>query len=165
MNGATIASSVVLATVPLTYTVVGVGDFNGDGKADILWRNANGDAVVSLMTGTPSSFAIGSTTLLANLPADWQVAGVADFNGDGRADILWRNAGSGDVVVSAMNGASITSTTFMANLSLNWQVAGVGDFNADGKADILWRDTSGNLVVSLVNGATITATTFVASLP
>ena len=32
----------------------GVGDFNGDGKADILWQNDSGQAAVWLMNGRRS---------------------------------------------------------------------------------------------------------------
>ena len=34
---------------------------------------------------------------LASVSTDWQVQGVGDYNRDGFADILWRNATSGDV--------------------------------------------------------------------
>jgi hypothetical protein len=32
-----------VAVVDTGWQIAGVGDFNGDGKSDILWRNANGD--------------------------------------------------------------------------------------------------------------------------
>ena len=41
MNGAAIDSSVAVDTVSSTdWQVVGNGDYNGDGNADILWRNS-----------------------------------------------------------------------------------------------------------------------------
>ncbi|QGM98016.1 virginiamycin B lyase family protein [Methylocystis parvus] len=165
MNGAAIASSALLANLPIDWKVAGSGDFNGDGpghKTDILWRNgATGDVVVSLMNGA----SITSSTFVANLPRSWDVAGVGDFDADGKADILWRNL-NGDAVVSKMNGASIVSSTFVASLPGNWGVAGVADFSGDGAADILWRNaTTGDYVVSFMNGPAITSSAFLARTP
>lgn len=170
MNGSSITSTQFLATLGTGWSVAGAGDFNGDGRSDILWRHTNGDTVVSLITGTPTAVSIASSTFVANLPSPWIVAAVGDFNGDGKADILWRNTTTGDTVVSLMNGSTILSTTFLATVPAAWSVAGVGDFNGDGRADILWRNsTSGDTVVSILNSTssvpTIASSTFLVSLP
>src|SRR5438309_1877602 len=59
----------------------GTGDFNGDGKADILWQNANGQAAVWEMDGL--NLISGSNVGFNPGPA-WQVHGTGDFNGDGK---------------------------------------------------------------------------------
>ena len=41
----------------------------------------------------------------AGLPLAWQTAGVADVDGDGKADLIWRNSQSGDVAAWFMSGA------------------------------------------------------------
>src|SRR5260370_19049112 len=74
---------------------------------------------------------------------DRQIAGIGDFNGDGKADILWRNTSTGEIRVWLLNGTSLIGNGGLATLSKpNFQIAGVGAFNGDGKADILWRNTS-----------------------
>ena len=40
-----------------SWAIVGTGDFNGDGKGDILWRNSDGDVGIWLMNGTQISSA------------------------------------------------------------------------------------------------------------
>jgi FG-GAP-like repeat len=55
MSGAMVMSSASLGTVPTNWTVVGIGDFNGDGMADILWRDNLGNTSIWLMNGTTHS--------------------------------------------------------------------------------------------------------------
>ena len=59
MDGSTIATSTGVNTVPTTWQVVGTGDYNGDGKADILWRNASsGQNWMYLMDGATISTSV-----------------------------------------------------------------------------------------------------------
>src|SRR5438046_6947880 len=84
----------------------------------------------------------------------WQVQGVGDFDGDGKADILWRNSSTGENYIYLMNGLTIASQgSINAVGGQAWQVKGIGDFDGDGKADILWRNTStGENYIWLMNG-------------
>ena len=168
LNGAQITSSqqVTLggnAVAPdASWNVAGVGDFNGDGKADLLWRSTNGSLIDWTMNGAQVTSAQNAT--LGGTPvtpdASWNVAGLGDFNGDGKSDILWRN-NNGALVDWTMNGSQITASQ---NVTLggssvapdtSWNVAGFGDFNGDGKTDILWRNTNGTLVDWTMNGSQI----------
>jgi hypothetical protein len=63
MNGTTFLSSVFIANVGAPWYVAGTGDFNGDGKPDLIWQNeATGDRYVWLMSGATyvSSVYIGT---------------------------------------------------------------------------------------------------------
>jgi FG-GAP repeat len=83
MDGTTAEPRVTTGT---DWTTVGVGDFDGDGKADILWRHTSREVPIWFMNGTT----IASVGLLGRVGTDWTIAGVGDFNGDGKADILWQ---------------------------------------------------------------------------
>jgi hypothetical protein len=61
-------------------------DFNGDGKADILWQNDLGQPAIFLMNG--AAFASGGA-VGSNPGTAWHVKVAGDFNGNGMADILW----------------------------------------------------------------------------
>ncbi len=130
MNGATRLADVALApnSLPdLNWRLAGAGDFNGDGKADILWRHAlSGRNVAWLMDGTAR---VSGALLTPDTVADtgWQMAGVGDFNGDGKPDILWRHEVSSKLVVWLMNGLVRTTGLFTDPAALadpQWQVAG-----------------------------------------
>jgi beta-ureidopropionase / N-carbamoyl-L-amino-acid hydrolase len=41
-NGATISSAGGIGTVPATWSIVQTGDYDGDGKTDLLWRDTSG---------------------------------------------------------------------------------------------------------------------------
>lgn len=137
------------------WRVAGVGDFSGSGTDGILWRNASGVLTTWNSTAAaPESFS-GNGGATCNVGLDWQVAGVGDFNGDGRADILWRNNGSIDLWY-ANSGSGPVAFTPQSPIALSsvWAIQNVGDYNGDGFADILLRNTaSGDVVEWLSNGA------------
>jgi hypothetical protein len=41
MNGPTFQGA-LFGTIPISWTIGGVADLNGDGKTDIVWRNTDG---------------------------------------------------------------------------------------------------------------------------
>ncbi|MFZ1744909.1 MAG: VCBS repeat-containing protein, partial [Nitrospirales bacterium] len=124
-------------------------DLNGDGKADLVWRNTNGSAAVWLLNGAAAP---SSTVFLGGVSSAWEVAGVGDTDADGNADIIWRNTSSGAVAVWLMNGGTLISAGFPGTASTAWAIQGVGDLNGDGKADLVWRHTNGSAAVWLLNG-------------
>jgi hypothetical protein len=147
MNGETITSYGFLPTVwDTNWKIAGTGDFNGDGKLEILWRyygtgDIQGWNVIWYLNGeTIASY--GFPPVVSDL--NWKIDGVGDFDGDGKADIFWRYYGAGGFqglnVICYMNGTTIASYGFPTPVTkLGWRVDGVGDFDGDGKADLLWR--------------------------
>ena len=114
------------------------GDFNGDGKSDILWQGSD---------GTPALWLMNGLTVLSNSPAgsfnpgpSWQIKDTGDFNGDGKSDILWQND-DGTAAIWLMNGSTVLSNSAVGpfNPGPTWHIKGTGDFNGDGKSDILWQ--------------------------
>jgi hypothetical protein len=94
------------------------GDFNGDSKADVLWRNTSGQVYEWLLNGTSL---IGGGAL-GTISSDWQIAGIGDFNGDGKADVLWRNNTSGEVYEWLLNGTSLIGGGSLGTISSDWQI-------------------------------------------
>ncbi len=161
MNGNTRISEFDIERVAdNNWHIVGTGDFNLDGNADILWRNyASGDNLIWRMSGTTH---IGDISLDSATDLNQRIVGTGDFNGDGKSDILWRNAATGKLSLWFTNFVNqqvqITKSDVAdipGNGDLGWSVAGTGDMNNDGKSDIILRylPTGGNHVW-LMNSAT-----------
>lgn len=121
MNGTKVSQAVDFGAVSLDWKVVGIGDFDGNGSLDLLWRNSAGDVAIWLMNGTN----IMSSTVVGNLPTSSNIAQTGDYNGDGKSDILWVD-NIGNVEVWFMNGASVSSVTLYGNVGTSWTVQSLG---------------------------------------
>ena len=81
----------------------------------------------------------------------------ADFTGDGKNDLLWRNNLTGTVSIWHMNGTSIEEHPIIGTPSLSWKILGVGDFEGAGKSDILWANAhTGQFSIWFMNGMALT---------
>jgi kumamolisin len=119
------------------------GDFNGDGKQDILWRNTQtGEVDIWFMSGA----SVIAKANVGVLGLEWKIAGIANFNGDGKSDILWQNTINGSFGIWIMNGSTYLGYGF-GSQGNQWSITGVADLDHTGFADILWRNlVTGELV-------------------
>ncbi|WP_320198613.1 FG-GAP repeat domain-containing protein [Agrobacterium sp. rho-13.3] len=135
-----------------------VGDVDGDGRADIVGFNEQGNVVVSRSTGQnfaqETNWLTGQTgwTSQDTLPRFLQ-----DMNGDGKADVVWISARQ--VLVSFSTGTSFTSPSFWSNdfsqaqgwASMDRFPRLTGDFNGDGVGDLLGFGNASNPIVIRAN--------------
>nr|HMT20896.1 FG-GAP-like repeat-containing protein [Promineifilum sp.] len=125
-------------------------DGGAGAKGDILWRSDTGAIGMWFMNGT----ALSSGPGLGTVATDWRLIGAADFNGDGKSDLLWRNRTSGQVAVWFSSGVTVTGTVGLGTVGADWQIVGAADFDGDHVADILWRHDTGTLALWHGTGGT-----------
>lgn len=115
---------------------IAIGDFDGDGKADLLvdgavylaasnWVQATGFGTIAHYIQRP------------NASAHMRLTRLGDFNGDGKTDVAQFIDGSITLLLStgsSFTTSPVASTT--AYLYIPEKGLHVGDFNGDGKADI-----------------------------
>ena len=112
-------------------TLLGLGDFNGDGKTDILQKTASGWH--SFRSGGETNVNIGSV-------GNRSVVAVGDFNGDGKDDVLLKSPTDYlSMLESAQTNVNIGSISGKT-------VLGIGDLNGDGRDDILFKSTSNSFL-------------------
>ena len=71
-----------------SWQIKGTGDFNNDGRADILWQNADGTAGIWLMDGMT---VLAAGPVGTNPGPSWHIVGSGDYDIDGKSDILWQH--------------------------------------------------------------------------
>lgn len=112
-----------------TYAPV-AGDFNGDGREDVLWYGVGGNPD-ALWYGT----ATGSFTSASVAVSGTYTPVVGDFDGDGRDDIVWYGPGSAPDALWYGKPSGFRSAS--VNVGGTYKPV-VGDFTGNGRDDILW---------------------------
>jgi hypothetical protein len=125
-----------------------VGDFNGDGLADVIrWRDSDKKWVVYLSTG--GGFV--TQTWSGAWGSDGPIF-VGDLNGDGKTDVfMWRDVDK-TWSVNLSTGSGFVGQTWRGAWGSDGPIF-VGDLNGDGKADVfMWRDSNKDWTVNISNG-------------
>jgi hypothetical protein len=123
-----------------------VADVNGDRRADVIWyeawlkvgSNPPGTITVFTSNGNGSSFSAAQRMFGIGAPS-W--AGCGDVTGDGKADIVWHEAGLNYTISTFVStGSGFVITRGPAAISVP-DFACVADVSGDGRADIVWYES------------------------
>src|SRR5208337_1782134 len=131
---------------------VAVGDFNGDGIADLVVAN-NFDSTVSVLLGNGDGTFQPQQKYTTGFGSNF--VAISDFNGDGKADLAVTNNG-GTVSVLLGNGDGSFQPPQTYGVGSGPQGIAVADINGDGVPDVATANSNGN-TASILLGGTVTS--------
>jgi len=158
--GAAFSYQITASNTPTSYAATG------------LPAGLSVNASTGLISGTPTTAGTSSVTLSATNASGtgnqaltltvtqqaanpWELVGAADFNGDGKSDLIWQNTASGQRAIWLMNSTTNVSSVSLGTVTTDWDIAGAADFNGDGKPDLIWQNmVNGQRAIWLMNGTT-----------
>ncbi len=170
-NGSAVTQVRKRGGAPLSWKLVGAADLNGDGAADMIYVSP--DNQIRALMATPNRTCANLSA--GSIPAGFVALKLADFSGNGRADLLLRNGTTGEVRLISLNAsglalpaytgapddqnASCTSSNLVVANSLvtlpatdpGWSFYAADDFDGDGVFDIVWRRPDGTLAMWKMN--------------
>jgi hypothetical protein len=144
-DGALVPSQ-TFGTVAAGFEMVGRGDLDGNGIADILWYDEAGNALAAwlLEGGT----IIGGIGLATPAGEPWEAFGGADHDGDGRDEIFLRHAEAGLLRRLVLEGANFVALDELDGApGPAWRPAGTGDLDGDGAPELVWVHEAGDVAL------------------
>jgi hypothetical protein len=101
-----VSSNQVIATPASDWKVVTAADFNADGNDDLALQNTSTRTVaVWLIASNGMTISLGAN--VATPAAGWQVVGSADYDGNGKGDLLLNNSSTNGIAQWQMDGTVI----------------------------------------------------------
>ncbi len=131
------------------------GDFNGDGKADLLAYSGSGN-IWSLCLSTGAAFSCADVALV---PGAGVKNMVGDFNGDGKSDIMVYSGSANQWNLCLANGSGFDCSVVQAGSDSSV----TGDFNGDGRTDTITYLATNQWQLCLSNGAGFDCSTVAAT--
>ena len=130
------------------WTLVGCGDFDGDGKDSVIMNYNNGQFFYAVGIGGGAAQSLGSSDWRG-----WELRAIGEFSGDGKDDLVLFHKGTGSMVMCA--DGNVDSYKSIGQLAASdWFVVGAGDYNGDAIDDLLVRQYSTGMLGYYVSGDT-----------
>ncbi|MBI3714629.1 MAG: M36 family metallopeptidase, partial [Betaproteobacteria bacterium] len=141
------ASQRLLRTVKHVWDVQAIGDLDGDGFGDLVWRYVVADSPDTGVSyiwftgggGVTSGSNVTQVRKRGGAPLDWKLLGAQDLNGDGAADMLYLSPASQLRVLMATPGRTCANLS-AGTVPSGYNVLKFADFTGGGRGDLLVQD-------------------------
>ncbi|MGW6449171.1 LamG-like jellyroll fold domain-containing protein [Lentzea sp. NPDC055074] len=141
-------STVTTGVAEGSDTLVGTGDWDNDGKPDLIFRDTDGYLYMMPTVETPAGWRSGDRVQIGLGWGGYTIAGLADWDKDGKTDIIAREDATGRLMLYPGEGKRGPSTIPPVAIGGGWggyTYAGVADYDRDGKQDVIARDPGNTL--------------------
>lgn len=158
VNGEKRAEADLSTPVSRDWTVVGIGQVDGEADEDIVFVSLSGQVHYWAIDGGTR---MAGTDIEAIDPTAWEVVGVGDIRGTGQASIVFRHRSTGTPHAWHMDGNRVGSRDNLGgtHTAADYGIVGVNDLDGNGVADLIFRDLQRREVMmywSMGSGATVT---------
>lgn len=135
-QGATLTAHHSLGIITAGFTPKRIGDFNGDGDADIMIQSGTSLRIWEIQSNAFVQERAGTST-----GAGYETVCAADFDGDGDSDIYLRETTTDQEKWAVMQNYARVSQQF-GGFNNGFRFHACGDFDGDGDADVKWQRVS-----------------------
>ncbi|WP_346137168.1 LamG-like jellyroll fold domain-containing protein [Lentzea roselyniae] len=126
-------------------TLVGTGDWDNDGRPDLLVRDVDGYLYLLPTVETPAGRRSGDRVQISTGWNGYTIVGIADWDNDGKRDIVAREDATGVLLLYPGEAKRGPLSIPPVQIGTGWNgytFAGLADYDRDGKQDVIARDTA-----------------------
>ena len=141
MDGSVVLSTTTLDPLPANWKIVGNGDYDGNGMADIVWQDPDSHRITIWLLDA-GRIIREVAPRVGNAPASeaWKVGGSGDLDGDGDDELVLYSTVLGRSEVFDIDAQGAVSNRSLPGYVGSWSIDDVGDYDGDGVAEVAWRD-------------------------